>query len=339
MNLNIRIILIVIVSFFILFPLTADLRDARESYSSGDISTALIQYNDWFDLNKNSDDFISVLFEVSGLKGNINDICRLLETQIKFVKPGREKILLYESLAQLYDLGSNLHKAQLAYQNAALASLDSVDYKNLLQSSLILIMEGKILLAESQLKEVIENSSDIQIATLANQYYVILKILNSLPQQELISIDDSPESLYLAYLLAKVNDNLETAANLKDKIIEKFPLSPNSKLITGKIDALPNIIASFGLLKSDSSGTSLKGQDNLQMHADFIIQAGSFKDPENAHFLALDIKKYNVSPVVEEQTVNSINYYKVLLYYRDEESMVKALSVLKQRGFDGFPIY
>jgi len=339
MKVNIRIILIVIGSFFILFPLSADIKGARESYSSGNISKALIQYNDWLNLNKNSNDFIPVLFEVTQLKGNINDICKLLETQITFVKPGREKILLYERLAQIYDLGSDLHKAQLAYQNAALASLDSVDYKNLLQSSLLLILEGKTLLAETQLKEVITNSSDIQITSLANQYYAILKILKSLPKQEIISIDNGPESLYLAYLMAKVSEDLDTAANLKDQIIKKFPLSPNSKLITEKIDALPNIITSFGLLKSVSSGTTLKDYDNLQIHANFIIQAGSFKDPENAHFLALDIKKYNFSPVVEEQTINSIKYYKVLLYYRDEESMIKALSELKQKGFDGFPIY
>ena len=322
-----------------MFPLSADIRDARESYRNGDTDGALIQYDDWLKANKDSAEFISVLFEVSGLKGNINNICRLLETQIKFVKPGQQKVLLYERLAQLYELGSNLYKAQLGYQNAALASLDSVDYKSLLQSALLLIMEGKMMLAESQLKEIIANSSDIQISTLASQYYEILKILNSLPKQKLISIDESPESLYLAYLVAKANDDLQTAANLKEQITGKFPLSPNSKLITGKIDALPNIITSFDLLKTELTGTANKVPNNTQIHADFIIQAGSFRDPENAHFLALDIKKYNFSPVVEEQIINSTKYYKVLLYFKDEGSMVIALSKLKQKGFDGFPIY
>ncbi len=339
MNLNIRIMLVVILSLFVMFSLSADIRDARESYRNGDTDGALLQYDDWLNSHIDSDEFNSVLFEVSGLKGDINNICRLLETQIKFVKPGRQKVLLYERLAQLYELGSNLQKAQLGYQNAALASLDSVDYKSLLQSALLLIMEGKMMLAESQLKEIIANSSDIQISTLANQYYVILKILNSLPKQKLISIDESPESLYLAYLVAKANDDLQTAANLKEQITDKFPLSPNSKLITGKIDALPNIITSFDLLKTELTETANKVPDNTQIHADFIIQVGSFKDPENAHFLALDIKKYNFLPVVEEQTINSTKYYKVLLYFEDEGSMVIALSKLKQKGFDGFPIY
>ncbi len=339
MKLNRRLIIVVILSFFEIFLISADIKDARESYKKGDTPGALVQYSDWLRSNKDSDEFISVLFEVSELKGHINDICGVLETQIKFVKPGKQKVLLYERLAQLYELTSNLSLAQAGYQNAALASLNSVDYKSLLQSSLLLIMEGKMLLAESQLKEIITNSSDIQISTLANQYYDILKILNSFQNQKMTNTNDSPESLYLAYFVAKVNNNPQTAAGFKDQITEKFPLSPVSKLITGKIDALPNIITSFGLLKTEPNKTEVNVLDNTQINAYFIIQAGSFKDPENAHFLSFDIKKYNFLPVVEEQIINGIKYYKVLLYYKDEESMIKGLSRLKQKGFDGFPIY
>jgi len=339
MKLTIRLLIIVIVSFFEILPIFADIKDARESYNNGDSDRALAQYDDWLNLNRNSDKFTSVLLEISELEGDSDKICTLLEKQVKFVKPGSQKILIYERIAQLYDLGSHLNKAQLAYQNAALGNLDSVNYKNLLQSSLLLIMEGNMLLAESQLKEVITNSPDSQISSLANQYYAIIKYLSSLPEKDLSTNNNSSESLYLAYLIAMVNNDKQTVADLKSQISKKYPNSPNTKLITGKIDALPNIITSFGLLNTEITGIELGNRDKPQIHSNFNIQVGSFKDPENAHFLSVDIKKYNFSPIVEEQIVNNIKYYKVLLYYEDEAGMIKALSELKQKGFDGFPIY
>lgn len=327
----------------VLTPCFADINEARSNYNNGNTIEALLIYENWLQNNQNSSDFSSVLIEISELSGDIHKISLLLEKQISFVPERDNRKILRKRLAQFYELSSDLYNAQINYQKAALISLDRIDYAMLLESARILLLEGELLLAESQLEEIIVNSSDQNISVRAKLLYTILEILNSNGDIDYTTAPiDRPESIYLMYLIAKANSETVIMDKLSQKLVRDFEKSPEAGLIRNELSELPDILTSFALLNDESLNEGLADTLNISESdtiLNYMIQAGSFRDPENAHYLSIDLAERGFAPKVEEQIINGIKYYKVLLYFSAQDEMYQALNRLKEKGFEGFPVY
>jgi len=338
-----KILLFIILTFCSTFQIFSNIEDARTAYKNGNSRESLNLYNQWLNRNPDSNDFYKVLIEISKNKGDIFLITEILEQHIDNVFDINNKKLLFVKIAQLYELTSNLNKAQLYYQKASLIFLDNIDYKLLLKSAELLLLQGDYFKAESQLKEVLINNTEKNISIHANILYVALSIINSdnINDYSFLSSED-PQSLYIAYLITKLNPELETTINLKNKIIKEFKASPEAALIQKKILEIPNILISLGLLNNSSdidSNIIIKDTSvSIETHP-YMIQAGSFRDEENAHYLKLDLKESGFDAIVEEQLINNINYYKVILYLLTEDNINQTMKELKKKGFEGFPIY
>ena len=331
MGVYVKVFLTVFIFFFILFLCFAGIDEARYAYSIGNTDEALLLYKDWLSDNRDSDNFTSVLFEISELSGNIDKITLLLEKQINFVSERDDRKNLYERLAQFYELSANLNKAQIYYQKAALINLDLIDYRMLLESAKILLLEGELLSAEAQLEEILVKSSNTSLTDQGKLFFTILKILNSEDDIDFsLSPLEKPESIYLMYIIAKTNSKTVIMDKLIEKIVNNFEKSPEAGLIRNELSQLPDIITSFALLNN--------GGLKKIIH-NYMIQTGSFKDSENAHYLSIDLKKRGFNPIVEEQIIHTIKYYKVLLYFSSREEISNALIRLKEEGFEGFPVY
>ncbi|MCK5200164.1 MAG: hypothetical protein KAR21_17525, partial [Spirochaetales bacterium] len=249
MGIKILIILIVTLLPVVVTPCFADIEEARDIYNKGDSRGALLIYEDWLQNNHDSSDFSSVLFEISGLSGDIHKISTILEKQIIYVSDRDKRKTLYKRLAQLYELSADLHNAQINYQKAALISLEIIDYEMLLESAKILLLEGELLLAESQLEEIIVNSLDKSISTHGKILFTILKILNSDSDIDyILSPIEKPESIYLMYLIAKTNSETVVMDKLSEKLVKDFETSPEAGLIRNELSELPDILTSFALL-------------------------------------------------------------------------------------------
>ena len=130
--------------------------------------------------------------------------------------------------------------------------------------------------------------------------------------------------------------------SLKKQIIKDFESSPEAGLLRNKVFELPNILSSLGLLHNNNELTTTKNNDEINKPIPdkyFMIQTGSFKDEENAHYLSKDINKEGFMSLVEKQIINNVAYYKVLLYFATEHLMISALKELQNKGFEGFPVY
>ncbi len=326
-------ILITITFLFIGFtPCFSDLKEARNIYEKGDLEDAFLEYENWLLNNHKSSNFSSVLFEFSELRGNIYKISEVLEKQIIFVSDIGKRKELYIKLAQLFELSFNLHKAQVYYQKAALVRLDEIDYELLLSSSIILILEGELILAESQVQEIIIKASDQIILKKAKILFTIIKILNSGSgdiDYNSFSLDKS-ETIYLMYLIAQARSEIVMMDQLSKKLEQKFPSSPEANLIRNELSELPNLISSLGLLN---------GKIIIDKNYNYIIQTGSFQDPENAHYLSIDLAEKGFVSKIEEQIINDKKYYKVLMYFPNQDEMQQVLKLLKENGFEGFPVY
>ncbi len=343
-------LIIIIISFLpvVVTPCFADIEEARDTYNKGDSLQALLIYEDWLQNNHDSSDFSSVLFEISGLSGDIHKISTILEKQIIFVSDRDKRKTLYKRLAQLFELSANLHNAQISYQKAAMISLERIDHEMLLESAKILLLEGELLLAEAQLKEIIVNSLDKSISIHGKLLFTILRILNSNSDIDYsLSPIEKPESIYLMYLIAKTNSETVTMDKLSEKLVKDFETSPEAGLIKNELSELPDIITSFALLNNGSLTdesiyegiTETLNTSESDTILNYMIQTGSFRDPENAHYLSIDLKQEGFLPIVEEQIVNDIKYFKVLLYFLTQNKMNNALNKLKEKGFEGFPVY
>jgi hypothetical protein len=323
--------------------LFSDISDARLMYNNGNLDESLTLYDQWLKENRSSQKYSEVLSEILELEGNVNNICSLVAKHIDIIEDKNIKKDLLGNLASLHELSSNLQDAQILYQKAAYLDQNIVDYDYVFKSSKILLLEGEFSLAELQLKEIIFNSQDPEIITQAKIYLTMLILLESgdNPTIEISSIEQ-PELLYILYLLQKNNTLVSANSNYKEDLLKDFELSPEAEIIRNHIQELPGIINSFGLLFLDSNNNPISNTvdtENLLENLNFSIQAGSFNDPENAHYLAEDLKSYGFSPIIKIQKINNIDYSKVILYYSNEIEMRKALDKLRLKGFQGFPIY
>lgn len=336
-------LLLIFLFFFLLINTFPDINMAREAYNNGNTIESLKLYDQWLQLNHDSKDFTSILFELAELNGDIFLISNILDEQIKFVFSREKKKDLYKYLAQLYELSSNLHNAQINYQNAALSLLNEIDYEMLLNSAKMLLLEGDLFLAESQLKEILSNSTDNNILLEAELFYTILNILHFQNSTNIINTTiETPESMYISYLIAKANSEPLKMDSIKEQLLKDFESSPEAALIRKKIYELPDVLTSLGLLQTTEETTlSINTEDKIEYEQkqNFMIQVGSFKDKENAHYLSMDLSAAGFSAVVEEQIINNIKYNKVLLYFSTEEQMSNTLRDLKEKGFEGFPVY
>lgn len=343
-----RFILTGFILLFGLIPCFADINEARNNYEKSNTLEALHLYESWLMNNKNSSDFSSVLFEISELSGDIHIISLILEKQIEFVREPDDKKNLYKRLAQFFELSADLNKAQVYYQKAASLNPEEMDYGMLLESAKILLLEGEFILAESQLEELIVNSRDKNILTHGKLLFTILKILNSNSDIDYtLSPVEKPEIIYLMYLIAKTNSETVVMDNLSKKLINDFKTSPEAGLIRDELSELPDIITSFALLYNESSNknnlyekvTETLNSSDADTILNYMIQTGSFSDPENAHYLSIDLSELGFVPIVEEQIINDRKYYKVLLYFATKDEMYNTLNMLKDKGFEGFPVY
>ncbi len=343
-----RVILIGFILLLGLIPCFADINEARDIYDKGNTLEALIIYENWLRNNQNSSNFSSVLFEISELNGDIVKISSILEKQIDFVQEHDDRKNLYKRLAQFFELSADLHKAQIYYQKAASISTEEIDYGMLLESAKILLLEGEFTLAESQLKELIVNSLDKSILTHGKLLFTILKILISNGDIDYtLSPVEKPEIIYLMYLIAKTNSETVVMDNLSEKLVNDFETSPEAGLIRKELSELPDIITSFTLLYNGNLNdnnlyekvTETLNSSEPDTILNYMIQTGSFSDPENAHYLSVDLSELGFEPIVEEQIINDRKYYKVLLYLSTKDEMYQTLNMLKDKGFEGFPVY
>ncbi len=334
----------VVLLFLLSSQIFSQIDNAREAYSNSEYIESINLYNNWLKNNYDSEDFSSILLEVSELHGDIHSIIEILENNIENISDRNTRKILYNSIAQMYELSSDLHNAQVYYQKSALLFLDGIDAHMLLKSAEILILEGNLYLAESQLNEISSISLDQNILEKAHNLKTILNILNAKNDSDsILEYSITPESLYISYLIAKSNSKSIEMNRIKKQIIENFKTSPEAGLISNKFEELPDILTVFGLLKqySDFQITSTIKDDikKTNLSHNFMIQTGSFRDQENAHYLSKDLQDSGFFTTIEEQTINNIKYYKVILYLASAEEIEKTLLKLKNKGFDGFPIY
>ena len=261
---------------------------------------------------------------------SIDKAISLLKENMPQLKITSEKKQALRLLGEYEELKGNYQDAQKAYNQAF--ELEESDYSMLYRSALMLHYMGEYSSSELKLLSVIRNSGNREI--MENSYLLLARSFaargdtegyNEVKNQ--ISNSRNPQTLFFL-----------------DGQLQDFPQSPEYLLKKGEIPFLPDPLVSLGMLgnREDRIQTSEKMNSPPVKETGeqvFLIQTGSFLDKENAEYLSKDLKALGFNSHVEAQQINGKIYNKVFVTAESVEDAKKLILKLKDKGFEGYPIY
>ncbi|MBN2049578.1 MAG: SPOR domain-containing protein [Spirochaetales bacterium] len=265
---------------------------------------------------------------------------------------------LYTSLlrlAEMEELLGNLDEAQRLYLQAAYASPDERDYRSMLISAAILIEIGGLEEAEMICRAVISAAPVPEYREKAN---ILLSQIMYLQGDEIKSwelvetallpqlTDLSSSSLLWVSTLANLLNKEKISEQAKEILLKGYPQSPEAMITSETASVFPSPIHFFGLLDKTQKESNIP--ESQQPPAPSVqppettlvmIQTGSFQDPENAAYHVKDLSAVGFEPVILEKTVSGKLYHRVVIPNIPQEEVQRYLLLLKDKGYEGWPIY
>lgn len=165
------------------------------------------------------------------------------------------------------------------------------------------------------------------------------------------------------------SDN-KKAEELQRLLGEKFPDSPEYRMSLGEVGEFPTVETSMGLrvpgaevpfeettpeIPVEREGKREGKNENIQeveidekknkkpsvpeLEKSRAIQTGSFRDAENAAYMRRELEREGFTAMVVQANVGGRLYYRVLVPVAFGESEQEVLLKLKEKGFEGNPVY
>ncbi|MFO7848571.1 MAG: SPOR domain-containing protein, partial [Spirochaetia bacterium] len=149
----------------------------------------------------------------------------------------------------------------------------------------------------------------------------------------------------------------EQAGEAEQRLLKEYPRSPETQLIQGLAESAPSTEDVFGLLraketegsgeetvntqelsrKEESKTPSADGEEAKQQARG--VQTGSFRDVENADYMAAELEEKGFTVEVEEKEVNGTKYNRVIVPIPEGTKAQNTIVRLKEAGFEGYPVY
>ncbi|MFP4490378.1 MAG: SPOR domain-containing protein [Spirochaetaceae bacterium] len=326
---------------------------------------------DWLAENREDPHFYDRLLNTAEAFEEPSRSKQILEGYLPLLDKPEERYKVLLNLARMEESLGNYGNAQTYYQSAAFVRRGERDYNALFHSALLLIEQGEFSLAEVQLRRIHENTDSAELMRKAQLNLARLYALSGeneqaesavagiMEEDEMGEEDGGAEIYYLVYAVSSHLKMEEQAQAARQRLIEKFPKSPEAQLVQGLAEEAPSMEKVFGLLgsageipvetaeirESDSEETreqpqqeETQGTTQEQQKARGV-QTGSFRDIENADYMAAELEKKGFTPRVEEKTVNETKYHQVIVPIPEDTEAQSIMIKLKEEGFEGYPVY
>lgn len=342
--------LIILLSFFICANYLAFSQDYSKLIEmedqDTDVQVSLKRYYSWIETNATHNELFKVIIRVFELEKDLNKLLGLLINNKNNVNDPDEKYDLLYRTASLLELSGNIELAQQYYQEAAFISQKKESFFSLFNSAVLLYELGEYTSSMSQLKLVKESSGNSLLIIRSD----ILQIKNLLAENffseakrlytaliPTIRTDTDPGSLYVLWELSHFLGETKNAETITNFLTKAYPESLELKLIEKKINNYPSVHR-FLFLKKYPEGPAASAEKPSQITDPGFIQIGSFADRENAEYRKKDADKAGFSAVIREVTVNNRVYYRLLIPVSSDD-IQRMLLILKDKGFEGYPVY
>ncbi len=314
-------------------------------------------------------DFVVKLQQEYTSKSDPQEALQLIRTYLPIVQSGDQRHRLLLDMAQLEEQQNQLQSAQLHYQSAAFAPKGDPDYNSLFMSALLLIDFAEYDQALLQCRHVIRESQseelrlqarlqEARILHLQDKSSAALETLKSLYEQRGSLPAEILYGMHSLYALIYDKESSESAhaAEIARLLQERYPDSPEYGLLRKKIQRKPTPETALGLSSKetdiaaeetadDAPGESSSDAATAETEAEEAdaksraIQTGSFQDAENAHYMQRELEKLGFTAMVTQAEVNGTSSFRVLVPIAYGETEQEVVLQLKEKGFEGYPIY
>jgi cell division septation protein DedD len=341
------------------------LRRAETLAAEGDAGAAVALYREWLLANGDAQEFAQVLSRAADAASEVNDALRLLAEFAPRVREAAAREALLERQAALLRLSGRIEEALVVQIGLPETPSRLVERAGL---CLELGLRGE---AEQILQRVRE-SADAEAAAAARVLLARVYLATeraALAEAELRGLlRDQPETQAVPAALLALGETLREcgddkgAAQALAELKARFPASPES-LLAGAPGArhaalpqrllpptpqpqLPAEEATPKLPIPQPPDTAGLAPPPLAVPAEgaaqpeprkALVQAGSFRDPENAHYLARDLGARGFEARVVEKPLGGIRYYRVVVGPEQTPQEAQTLILrLKDAGYEGF---
>jgi hypothetical protein len=278
--------------------------------------------------------------------------------------PLAERKRALTNMARLFELSGNMEGAAEAWNEAAKAVPGSLDHGALLRGTLCLSAIGEFERANTELRPVL-SSPDHRMQTNARFISVQIESLMTGKVDALMNLAANPDFTEykpgIYYSIWKIAGD----GSAKTRLMEEFPQSPEARIARDSaMEAAPVIAAptAMWLLAPAGAGFSVVRTGNAQNSipqsrqnsgaaqsstviapspgpagGPVMLQTGFFSREENAVALAERLRRAGFSPMVAKKTVNGSEHWAVGVVPGPDPS--KTLLLLKDQGFESFPVY
>ncbi len=313
------------------FSAYGDLVQAEKFEKEGKPAAAYQEYTTWLKTHGTSSNYGTIAAKAAECAPTLTESITVLKEALPRLQKTQDRITLRTMLAEYAELSGNMESAQNYYEEAGSIASGKQRVLLLIQSAELLQYLGRYDESAIQLKSILKET--VPNSPLYYKVYLALAKGN-LVQGNMKSYEADVKVLEGVKGIPVVYYFLKDTEKGSGKLEHEFPLSPENLLASGQIHSIPTTETVFNLTNRKKLEKKIAAE---KVH--FYIQTGSFRDGENAEYMSRDLKKLGFAAFVEKQNIAGTLYYKVLLDAKSPEDVQKLILRLKDRGFEGYPIY
>ena len=259
-----------------------------------------------------------------------------------------------DHLAAMEDMLGLLEEAGDHYLQAAFADTKQRDVPGMLASAAVQIEMDNLDAAETICKAVFNTAKDTVHKEQASVLLSRLLYLKGSPEEAWQALNTAalpvteerrPSTLLWIHTLAGISGREDEKKTAGEILETHFGESPEAMILSGTARGYPTPALFFGLLKP-SAVPAVVGEDEPAAVAEEVktpetvmIQTGSFQDPENAEYHVKDLEEAGFTSKIVEKTMSGTVYHRVVIPDVPVEEVQKYLLRLKDRGYEGWPLY
>ena len=236
--------------------------------------------------------------------------------------------------AEIRQITGDLTSAAELFEQASLAVKGQKDFYSLYRAAVLNTEMANYRKAEADLRAIILFSDDSSLRLKASVLTVRIK-LNQGDDDEALELLGSIMELYpelpsaAAYYAAGTSAAADydeaSLARIAAYIGEKSLLTP--ELVFGGYEPQAAVAAKEPVPEADENLTAAG------------VQLGSFSQNENAEEMKKVIIKLGYDAEVREKNVNDRSYFSVVVPVAEDQSIQELLIELKEKGYEGYPVY
>ena len=312
---------------------------ARLREKSGDSEGAAQLYGSWLEANPGASGSARVFAEYFRLE---QDFPTLMNASERFLDTGRGRAGAGEQFARIACLLDLAGRTELARDTWFSAYAEGGAEAALLPAFLLSVqMNDADFLARNlpKLKErggaaqsLIEAIAALKAGDEAAAVSTLGAVANARGEADL-----SLKALWILCALAHAKGDEKGQADACSRLEARFPGSPEAIIVSGGASTAPQEARPTVLLFPGPDAFSRSGQAEQAPGGKISVQAGSFQMKENAEDLAEELAKKGFSPIVQKETIQGKEHFRVFAATGlDTDSARALLARLREMGFSGF---